>query len=87
MPRALTVDNDVPIAKEAQPTAVVTEYQRRCRTRIGSAIAGRRVVVRWQPRDVAVISEAAARRYFGGIEPAIGRFVTVSQDDQLIRAR
>src|SRR5688572_24945519 len=92
MPRALTVDNNVPIAKEAQPTAVVTGISHDA----GRALGLRLLAGEWWAADsadsadslrVAVISEAAARRYFGGVEQAIGRFVTVSQDDRLIRAR
>jgi putative ABC transport system permease protein len=95
MPRALTVDNDVPIVKEAQPTAVVTGISHDAGRALGlSLLAGE-----WWAAEgadgadgadgltVAVISGAAARRYFGGVEQAIGRFVTVSQDDRLIRAR
>src|SRR5688572_1299588 len=86
MPRALTVDNNVPIAREAQPTAVVTGISHDA----GRALGLRLLTGEWWSdgsRDVAVISEAAARRYFGGVEHAIGRFLTVSQDDRLIRAR
>ncbi|MGH9219152.1 MAG: ADOP family duplicated permease, partial [Vicinamibacterales bacterium] len=86
MPRALTVDNHVPIAKEAQPTAVVTGISHDA----GRALGLRLLAGEWWSegdRDVAVISGASARRHFGGVEQAIGRFVTVSQDDRLIRAR
>ena len=86
MPRALTVDNNVADAKQAQPTAVVTGISHDA----GRALGLQLLAGDWWAdgaRDVAVISEATARRYFGGVEQAPGRFVTVSQDEQLIRAR
>jgi putative ABC transport system permease protein len=86
MPRALTVDNNVADPKHAQPTAVITGVSHDA----GRALGVRLLAGEWWAdgaRDVAVISEAAARRHFGGVEQALGRFVTVSQDEQLVRAR
>lgn len=86
MPRALTVDNDVADAKQAHPTAVVTGIS----DDAGRALGLRLLAGEWWShgaRDIAVISEATARRYLGGVEQAVGRFVTVSQNDRLIRAR
>jgi putative ABC transport system permease protein len=86
MPRALTVDNAVADVSEAQPTAVITSLS----ADGGSALGLRLLAGAWWlegARDVAVISEAAARRHFGGVEQAVGRFVSVSQEDRLLRAR
>jgi putative ABC transport system permease protein len=86
MPRALTIDNNPPDAKEAQPTAVVTGISHDA----GRALGLQLLAGEWWTdgaSDVAVISAAAARRYFGGVEQAVGRFVTVSQNERLIRAR
>lgn len=85
-PLALTIDNREIDPAQARPTAVVTA---------GSADAGRTLGLRmlagawWAEgaRDVAVISEATARRYFGGVEPALGRLFTVTQGDRLLQAR
>jgi putative ABC transport system permease protein len=86
MPRALTIDNNVPDAKEAQPTAVITRLD----AGAGPALGLRLLAGEWWvdgARDVAVISETAAHRYFGGIQAAVGRFVAVSNNEQLMRAR
>jgi putative ABC transport system permease protein len=86
MPRALTIDNSAPDPKAAQPTAVITGLD----AAAGAALGLRLLAGEWWTdgaRDVAVISETAARRYFGGIEQAVGRFVSLSNGDQLARAR
>lgn len=86
MPRAVTVDNNVAEGGAAQPTAVVTGMSHDA----GRALGLRLLAGEWWAdgaREAAVISEAAARRYFGGVDQAIGRYLTVSQDDRLIRAR
>ncbi len=92
MPRAVTVDNDVPEPSQAQPTAVIT----RISAEGGRALGLRLLAGEWWGAEepgrapdisVAVISEAAARRYFGGVDESIGRHLSVSQDDRLVRAR
>ena len=86
MPRAVTIDNNVPDARAAQPTAVITGLTADAGTTLGlRLLAGE-----WWAegtREVAVITETAARRYFDGVERAIGRFVSVSHNDRLLRAR
>jgi putative ABC transport system permease protein len=84
--RAFTVDNAVPDAREAQPTAVITGLS----ADAGPALGLRLLAGEWWAdgaRDAAVISEAAARRYFGGVEQAVGRFVSMTNGEQLQRAR
>lgn len=84
--QALTIDNQAASVDEARPTAVVT---------FASPGADRTMGLRmlsgawWSDGagGVAVINEAAARRYFGGIDQAIGRFVSLSQNDQIVRAQ
>ena len=92
MPRAMTIDNNVPDAKDATPTAVITSLS----ADGGRALGLQLLAGEWWTADgaegadrlgVAVISEAAARRYFGGVEAAVGRFVSFSQEDRLQRAR
>jgi putative ABC transport system permease protein len=85
-PLALTIDNAVADEREARPTAVVTGMTHDT----GRALGLRLLAGEWWSegsRDVAVVSEAAARRYLGGVEQAIGRFVSFAQDQQLVRAR
>lgn len=38
-------------------------------------------------RDAAVVSEATARRYLGGVTAAVGHFVTIAQGESLARLR
>lgn len=86
MPRALTIDDRVPDASQAQPTAVITGLS----ADGGPALGLRLLAGEWWAdgaRNVAVISESAARRHFGGVEQAIGRFVSLSEGEQLRRAR
>ena len=85
-PLALTIDNAVADAKEARPTAVVTGMTHDA----GHALGLRLLAGEWWDegrREVAVVSEAGARRYLGGIDQAIGRLVSYSQGEQLVRAR
>jgi hypothetical protein len=85
-PVALTVDNAVADDQEARPSAVVTG---------ASADAARALGVRllagewWRDgaRDVAVIAETTARRYFGGVDRAVGRSVSVTQGERQVEAR
>lgn len=85
-PLALTIDNEKADARDARPTAVVTGATTETDRALGlTMIAGS-----WWgegAHDVAVISEVAARRYFGGVEQAIGRFVSLSQGERLREAR
>lgn len=85
-PLSLTIDNAPVDAQEARPTAVVTGATAGTDRALGlTMIAGSW----WSDgaQDEAVISEAAARRYFGGIEQAIGRFVSMSQGDRIRQVR
>jgi len=85
-PVALTIDGAVATAADAQPTAVLTA---------SSHDAGRTLGLRllagmwWEDgaRDVAVITREAARRYFGGVDRAVGRRVAMTQGDRIIEAR
>ena len=85
-PLALTVDNDVAGDRDARPMAVVTGMTHDA----GLALGLRLLAGEWWSEgdgDVAVVSEAGARRYFGGVDAAIGRFVSYSQGERLVRAR
>jgi putative ABC transport system permease protein len=85
-PVALTIDNVAPQPTDARPTAVVTGSSADAARVTGLAMrAGS-----WWPdgaRDVAVVSEALARRHLGGVDRAIGRFVSFSQGDRVVEAR
>ena len=85
-PLALTVDNDVAADRDARPMAVMTGMTHDA----GQALGLRLLAGEWWSEgggDVAVVSEAGARRYFGGVDAAIGRFVSYAQGEQLVRAR
>ena len=85
-PVVMTIDNMAADDKQARPTAVVTA---------ASPEAGRALGLTmmtgswWQDgaRGVTVIGETAARRYFGGVESAIGRSVSVTQGNRQVEAR
>jgi predicted permease len=83
-PVALTIDNAVPDEREARPTAFVTGMTHDA----GRALGLRLLAGEWWSEgrgNVAVVSEAAARRYLGGVEQAIGRFVSYGEDDSAVR--
>jgi putative ABC transport system permease protein len=85
-PLAITIDNAVPDAKEARPTATITAAS----ADTARAFGLRMLTGEWWSegaRDVAVIGETTARRYFGGVDDAVGRFVSMSQGDQVVQAR
>lgn len=85
-PVALTIDNAAADATQARPTAVVTGATTDTDRALGLTI----IAGSWWGEgaaDVAVISEIAARRYFGGPEQAVNRFVSVSQGERIRKAR
>ena len=85
-PVALTIDNETGDAKEARPMAFVTATSGNADRTLGL----RMVAGEWWregARDVAVVSEAAARRYLGGVEAAMGHFITFAQGNTLVRRR
>lgn len=85
-PVAMIIDNLAADAKEARPTAVVTAAT----ADAGRALGLRMIAGAWWEdgaADVAVISETAVRRYFGGVESAIGRSVSVTQGGRQVQAR
>ncbi len=85
-PLALTVDNDVADPRQAQPMAVITGT-----TGGADRVLGLRMLAgEWWTdgaRDVAVVSEATARRYLGGVDAAPGRFIAFAQSNALLRRR
>jgi putative ABC transport system permease protein len=77
-PSTLTIDGVVPERGDAKPLAVVTAFG----PDAGEALGIELLAGAWWTRgvtDAAVISRATAERYFGGIETAIGRRVTVGE--------
>ena len=85
-PLALTVDNEVTDSTEARPMAFVTAVSGEADRTLGlRMLAGEW----WREgaRDVAVVSEAAARRYLGGVDGALGRSITFAQGTALVRRR
>ena len=85
-PLAITIDNAVADAKEARPTATITAAS----ADTVSALGLRMLTGEWWSegaRDVAVISETTARRYFRGVDDAVGHFVSMSQGDRVVQAR
>jgi predicted permease len=85
-PVALTIDGSVATAADAQPTAVLTAA-----SHDGGRTLGLRLIAGtwWDEgaRDVAVITSEAARRYFGGVDRAVGRRVALTHGDRIIEAR
>ena len=85
-PVVMTIDGAVASSNDAQPTAVLTAA-----SHDGGRTLGLRMLAGtwWNDgaRDVAVITSEAARRYFGGVEQAIGRRVAMTQGDRLVEAR
>jgi putative ABC transport system permease protein len=85
-PLAITIDNAVADAKEARPTATITAASADTARALGlNMLTGEW----WSDgaRDVAVIGETTARRYFGGVDGAVGRSVSMSQGDRVVQAR
>jgi predicted permease len=85
-PLALTIDNETAEANQARPMAFVTATSGSADRTLGL----RMLSGQWWTdgaRGVAVVSEAAARRYFGGVDEAVGRFITFSQENTLARRR
>jgi predicted permease len=85
-PLALTIDNDVAEPNQARPMAFMTALSANADRTLGL----RMLSGQWWTdgaQDVAVVSEAAARRYLGGVEGAVGRFITFSQGTTLARMR
>lgn len=85
-PLALTIDNQAAAPDEARPTAVVIGATHDAGRTLGLRMAAGEW---WRDgaRDVAVVSEAAARRYLGGPGNAIGRFISISEGDRVKQAR
>ncbi len=85
-PVVLTIDGAVASSDDAQPTAVLTASSHDA----GRTLGLRLLAGTWWvegTRDVAVVTSEAARRYFGGVEQAIGRRVAMTQGDRIIEAR
>jgi len=85
-PLAITIDNAAADAKEARPTATITSAS----ADTARALGLRMLTGEWWTegaRDVAVIGETTARRHFGGVDDAVGHFVSMSHGDQVVRAR
>ena len=85
-PLAITVDNESADPKQARPMAFVTAASGHADRTLGL----RMVRGEWWSdgaRDVAVVTEAAARRYLGGVDVAVGRFITFAHGDSLVRRR
>jgi putative ABC transport system permease protein len=85
-PLAITIDNAAADPKEARPTATITAAGADTARALGlKMLAGEW----WREgaRDVAVIGVTTARRYFGGVDGAVGRTVTMSQGDRVVEAR
>ncbi len=85
-PLAITIDNAVADATEARPTATITAASADTARALGlKMLAGEW----WSDgaRDVAVIGATTARRYFGGVDDAVGRSVSMSQGDRVVQAR
>ena len=85
-PVAMTIDNEVASAKEARPMAFITATSGDADRTLGL----RMLAGEWWSdgaRDIAVVSEATARRYLGGVDTAVGRFVTIAQGESLSRLR
>ena len=86
MPVPLVLDTAAGDANEVKPNAVVTSAT----SGAGEALGLRMLAGTWWrdgDRDVAVISQAAADRYFGGAARAIGRHFKVTESDRVIDAR
>jgi putative ABC transport system permease protein len=85
-PIMLTIDGAVPAPSDARPAAILTAASHDLDRSMGlRMIAGEW----WREgaRDVAVLSEETARRYFGGAERAIGRRISFTQADRALDAR
>ena len=85
-PISLSIDGAVSVPNDARATAVVTRASHDLdRTLRLQMLAGGW----WRDAEagVAVVSNEAARRYFGGIERAIGRRVSLTQGEQVVEAR
>jgi len=85
-PQTLTIDGAVASAKDARPTAVITGASHLLNRTMGlQMLAG----AWWNEneRDAVVISAEAARRYFGGVDRAVGHRVSLLQGDRTLDAR
>ena len=85
-PVMLTIDGAVASSTDARPTAVVTAASHD----VGRTLGLRLLAGRWWDegaRDVLVVTNETARRYFGGVDRAIGRQVAMSQGEHLVEAR
>jgi predicted permease len=85
-PVMLTIDGAAVSTNDVRPTVVVTASSHD----VGRTLGLRLLAGTWWAdgaRDVVVVTHEAARRYFGGVDQAIGRRVAMSQDDHTVDAR
>jgi predicted permease len=85
-PITFMVDGKVAAQDDARPVAVPTGVSHD----VARALGLRLLAGEWRPdeaRDAVVITRETARRYFGGVEGAIGRHVSLTLGDQQIEAR
>ncbi|MBY0495780.1 MAG: ADOP family duplicated permease [Cyanobacteria bacterium] len=85
-PQMLTIDGAVASAQDARPAAVITGASHSLNRTMGL----RMLAGEWwseTARDAVVISAEAARRYFGGVDRAVGHRVSLLQGDRTLDAR
>jgi ABC-type antimicrobial peptide transport system permease subunit len=85
-PLAITIDTAVSDTRDARPTAVVTGASAGAATVFGLTM----LTGEWWTEgatNVAVIGETAARRFFGGVDRAVGRTLSLSRGDATVAAR
>ncbi|HJU43538.1 MAG TPA: ADOP family duplicated permease [Vicinamibacterales bacterium] len=85
-PLVITIDNIQSDAKEARPTVFMLAASADADRALGLT---RRAGEWWRDgaRDVAVISETAARRFFGSVDRAVGGAIGLTQGDRFVEAR
>ena len=85
-PLTITIDNIQADAKEARPVATILSAGVDADRALGLTM---RAGEWWRDgaRDVAVIGETTARRYFGGVDRAVGRSIGWSEGDRVAQAR
>lgn len=85
-PQILTIDGAIASAQDARPAAVITGTSPSFNRTMGlQMLAG----TWWNEsaRDAVVVNAEAARRYFGGVDRAVGRRVSLLQGDHTLDAR
>jgi len=85
-PLTITIDNLQLDAKEARPVATLLAASTEADRALGLTILAGEW---WRDggREVAVIGETTARRYFGGVDRAVGRSLGWSEGDRVTQAR